>query len=94
MKLIFRNGNPEVEAAEIAPLMGLNVSAFRAMMQAGHISTRVERGTANDEGKIRVTFQSLLWRVRLTCSSDGSVISQTRVRRRHPAQAADQGGAP
>lgn len=92
MRLILQDGTPVIEAAEIAPLMDLDVSAFRTMMQAGRITTRVERGTADDEGELRVTFQSPLWRVRLTCSTDGSVLSTTRVRRGHPRQAGDLNG--
>lgn len=92
MKLVLHDGNPVIEATQIAPLLDLDVLTFRTMMQAGQITTRVERGTADDEGKLRVTFQAPLWRVRLTCSTNGSVLSTTRVRRGHPGQTADLDG--
>ncbi len=80
VKVEFADGNPLVDAAQIAPLMDLDVIGFQALMQSGGISTGVERGTGDDAGKLRLTFQSPLWRVRLTCAQDGTVLTTARLK--------------
>ena len=88
-KVEFQNGQPIVDAADIAPLLELVVVGFQALMKSGKIRTGVERGSGQDEGKLRLTFQSSQWRVRLTCAGDGQVLTTTRLRMeaREPASA-------
>lgn len=80
MKVEFADGQPIVDAALIAPLMDLDVIGLQVLMQSGSISTGVERGTGNDAGRLRLTFVSPRWRVRLTCADDGTVLTTARLR--------------
>ncbi|MFC0200321.1 DUF6522 family protein [Paracoccus rhizosphaerae] len=82
MKIEFRDGQPVVDAAEIAPLLELDVPDFQNLMRSGKIRTTMERGEGEDDGKFRLTFQSPFWRVRLTCGRDGKVATMTRVQLR------------
>ena len=79
-KIEFADGQPVVDAALIAPLMDLDVIGLQVLMQSGSISTGVERGTGGDAGKLRLTFVSPRWRVRLTCADDGTVLTTARLR--------------
>lgn len=76
LEIELRGDQPIVDAA----LMDLDVIGFQVLMQSGCIRTGVERGTGADAGKLRLTFQSPDWRVRLTCSGDGTVLRTTRLR--------------
>jgi hypothetical protein len=80
MKVEIKGEQPTVNAEQIAPLFDLDVIGFQVLMQSGNISTGVERGTGKDMGKLRLTFKSPDWRVRLTCAGDGTVLTTTRVR--------------
>ena len=80
LEIELRGDQPIVDAALIAPLMDLDVIGFQVLMQLGCIRTGVERGTGADAGKLRLTFQSPDWRVGLTCSGDGTVLTTTRLR--------------
>jgi hypothetical protein len=87
VKIEFRNGQPIVDAALIAPLMDLDVIGFQVLMQSGCIRTGVEHGTGVDAGRLRLTFQSPDWRVRLTCSGNGTILTTTRLRLGRDARA-------
>lgn len=78
MKVGFDGDQPIVDAAAIAPLLGLDVPTFQSRMRSGRIRTVIERGEADDAGKLRLTFQTPDWRVRLTCAGDGTVLTLTR----------------
>jgi hypothetical protein len=80
MKIVFDQDRPIVEADEIAALLELDASGFQDLMHSGKIRSMVERGEGEDDGKVRLTFQSPQWRVRLTCGRDGDVLTLTRVR--------------
>ena len=78
MKIVFDQDRPIVDAAEIAALLELEVASFQELMRSGKIRSIVERGEGEDDGKVRLTFQSPQWRVRLTCAPDGEVLTVTR----------------
>lgn len=78
MKIVFDQDRPTVEADQIAALLELDLSGFQDLMRSGKIRSMVERGEGEDEGKVRLTFQSPQWRVRLTCAPDGEVSTVTR----------------
>lgn len=80
MKVEFENGQPIVDATQIAPLMDLDIIGFQVLIQSGDIRTGIEQGTGTDAGRLRLTFQSPQWRVRLTCAGDGTVLTTTRVK--------------
>ena len=80
MKLDVTDGRITVEAADLAPLLDLDPGEMRRRMHAGEISILSEAGTGDDEGRFRVTFRANRWQVRLTCSSDGTVLKRLRAR--------------
>lgn len=83
-RIAFDQDRPVVDAAQIAPLLELDLAGFRDLMRSGRIRSTVERGEGKDAGKFRLTFQSPQWRVRLTCAGDGTVLTLTRLRLRGP----------
>lgn len=99
MRILFADGHPVIDAAEIAPLLDLDVMTFRKMMQSGRILTRTEQGIGDDEGRLRLTLTSPSLRLRLTCAADGEVLKRSRVMLRPDAprlsslQASDTDGA-
>lgn len=72
------DGRIIVDAAALAPLLGLGLAEFQSQMRGGQIATGSEQGQGEDAGRFRVTFSSRQWKLRLTCEADGTVISQTR----------------
>lgn len=78
-RVTFESGAPVVDAAAVAPLLGLDVAAFRNGLKSGEISTRLERGEGDDEGRMRLTFRSAGWRLRMTCDANGDILSVSRV---------------
>ncbi|WP_299844162.1 DUF6522 family protein [uncultured Paracoccus sp.] len=72
------DGRIIVEAAELAPLLGLDLAEFQSQMRSGQIATGTEEGQGEDAGRFRVTFTSSQWKLRLTCAADGTVISRIR----------------
>ncbi|WP_272860192.1 DUF6522 family protein [Paracoccus stylophorae] len=86
VRIAFDNGSPVVDADAIAPLLGIEVDELRRGLQQGQITTGVERGEAEDEGRFRLTFVSAQWRLRLTCDADGNVLSVSRVQRGAPTR--------
>lgn len=78
------DGRIVVDAAEIAPLLGLGLAEFQNQMREGQIVTGSEEGQGEDAGRFRVTFTSRRWKLRLTCAADGTVLSQTRTEQTAP----------
>lgn len=79
MKVAFDQDRPVIAAAEIAPLLELDVPGFQDQTRSGRIRSIVEPGEGEDDGRFRLTFQSQQWRVRLTCRRGGNVLTLTRV---------------
>lgn len=92
MTVGFDGDQPVVDAAAIAPLLGLDVPTFQDRMRSGRIRTMIERGEADDAGKLRLTFQTSDWRVRLTCAGDGTVLTLMRAQMGAPGR--DAGPSP
>ncbi|MFP7721393.1 DUF6522 family protein [Lysobacter sp. A3-1-A15] len=63
-----------VDAAAIAPGLGLTVERFRELMEHGRISTLSEKGTGEDEGTFRFTFYYRSERVRLLTDAAGNLL--------------------
>ena len=64
----------EVDAALVAPGLGLDVAAFQRLMGHRKISQLCERGTGEDAGLYRVTFYYGDKRVRLVIDGDGKPV--------------------
>lgn len=80
MKIEIKDGQPIVDAKDVADLLGLSVAEVQAKMRSREITTRFETGVDEDTGRIRLTFFHDTKKVRLTCSDDGRVLKTLRTR--------------
>lgn len=78
MKIEMKDGQPIVDANDLANLLGLNAADIQTKMRAGEITTRFETGIDEDAGRMRLTFFYDTMKVRLTCSEDGTVLKTLR----------------
>lgn len=79
MRLEMTDEGPVVPAAELGRLLGLDPAELPRLMREGVVTARHERGVDEDTGRFRLKFRYRDRLVRLTCSDDGTVISQTRI---------------
>jgi len=84
-KVEFEDDSIEVDAAIIAEGLGMTLPLFREQMQAGRITSVVERGIDADLGRHRLTFFSAHRRFRLIVDRHGLILQRS---------ALDFGGAP
>lgn len=78
MKITMNNGQPVIDAAYLATLLGLRAENVHAKMRAGEITTRFETGEGGDVGRMRLTFFHDNKKTRLTCLEDGTVLKTLR----------------
>jgi len=64
----------EVDAAGVAPALGLSLEAFREQMEAGRIRTLTERGVGDDLGHYRLSFWFGSRRFRMVTDATGRVL--------------------
>jgi Family of unknown function (DUF6522) len=67
----------QVDAAIIAEGLGMALPTFRAEMQAGNITSVVERGIDTDDGRHRITFFSAHRRFRLIVDQHGIILQRS-----------------
>lgn len=67
-----------VEARLLAEVFGLGEDAVRAQMRDGRITSRCERGEAEDAGRWRLTFQSGTRACRFIVDAEGRILSRAR----------------
>lgn len=79
MKLEPTEAGFAIEAPDLAALLDLPAEEVQALMRAGRITSRVERGEDMDAGRFRVTFFHGPRRVRLTVDRDGRLLQRTRI---------------
>jgi len=75
----FDGENIQVDAAVIAQGLGMTLPLFRAEMQAGRITSVVERGIDTDVGRHRLTFFSAHRRFRLIVDQHGLILQRSAV---------------
>lgn len=75
MKVDMTGGQATIDAHDLGPLLGLTPADVPAKMRSGEITSRSETGVDEDAGRLRLIFMYDNKRVRLTCTSDGTVIS-------------------
>jgi hypothetical protein len=63
-----------LDAAVMAPRLGLSPERFMALWRRGLIQQRVERGVGEDEGRFRVTLRYLGARVELIVDAEAGVL--------------------
>lgn len=73
----FADDAIQVDAAIIAEGLGMALAQFRAEMQAGTITSVVERGIDADLGRHRITFFSTHRRFRLIVDQQGSILQRS-----------------
>lgn len=78
MKIEMINGQPTVDARDLAKLLDLTPAEVQSKMRAEEITTRFEIGEGGDAGRMRLTFFYKTKKVRLTCSNDGTVLKTLR----------------
>jgi len=80
MKIDIQNGQPTIDASDLADLLSLTPAQVRDRMRDGRITSRLETGEGEDAGKMRLSFFHDGTRVRLTCSADGTVLKTLRTK--------------
>lgn len=79
MKIDMTNpAQPIIDALDLGPLLGIAPAQVQPLMRAGKITSRLETGVQEDEGRYRLTFTYANKRVRLSCDSAGNVSSTVR----------------
>lgn len=78
MKIEMRDGQPTIDARDLARLLELDPAEVQVKMRAGKITSQFETGIDEDAGRMRLSFQYGGKRVRLTCSTEGVVLKTTR----------------
>lgn len=63
----------EIDATEIAPLLGLTPERLMAELRAGEVHHSAEELDRDDDGRIRVTFRYRARMARLIVDPDGSM---------------------
>lgn len=65
-----------VDAQVLADTFGLTEEEVRHRMRSGAMTTRCETGTAEDEGRWRLTFHHEGWALRLVVDDRGTVLKR------------------
>ena len=69
----------EIEASLLAAGFGMEVEAFRRLMNERRITVLCERGIGDDEGLVRATFYFDRTRVRLVVDGTGQPVTRLEV---------------
>lgn len=71
--MVERSPPIEIDAALVAPRLGLRVAEFRQLMEQRRITVLCERGVGEDAGRYRASFYYADRRVRLVVDAAGRV---------------------
>jgi len=66
----------EIDAASVAPGLGLALADFQGLMERRAITLLCERGTGEDAGLYRATFYYQGRRIRLVVDRDGNPVGE------------------
>lgn len=66
-----------LDAADVAPRLGLTAERFMALFRRGLIRQRVERGIGEDAGRFRVSLRYLGARAALIVDAEGRVLAES-----------------
>lgn len=75
----FDGGGVTVDAALVAEGLRLRADAVPSMLRDGSITCRFERGTAEDDGRYRLTFWHENLRFRVVVDETGRVLQRLRL---------------
>ncbi|WP_417808570.1 DUF6522 family protein [Thioclava sp.] len=73
----FAEGMIQIDADVLAKAFRISTGELRQSMRDGTITSRFERGEAEDAGKVRLTFYSATKRVRLTADEEGNILTRS-----------------
>ena len=79
MQIETTKEGPVVPADEVAELLGLEPPGLRRLMREGSVSVQHEAGIEKDAGRFRLSFRYKGRLLRLTCASDGTVLTRVIV---------------
>ncbi len=79
LAVIFENGGVTVDAALVAEGLRLRPDAVPSMLRDGSITCRFERGTGEDDGRVRLTFWHGNLRFRVIVDGAGQVLQRLRL---------------
>src|SRR5258708_24713973 len=68
------NGEITVDARLIAPHLGLTPEEMMAELRCGFVYQVAEKGTAQDEGRIRLTFRYRARECRIVVDASGAIV--------------------
>ena len=75
--ITFQDGTVQVDATIVAAGLKITPEVLRTRMREGRVTSRFERGEAEDMGRYRVTFLSESRRLRLTIDASGTILHQS-----------------
>jgi hypothetical protein len=94
-KIDIGNGEVEVDASIVAQGLGITPDLLRDEMRKGKVTSRLERGVGDDEGRHRLTFFADHKSLSLIVDDEGRVLKSSAVKRQDPQSAeADAGASP
>ncbi|MFC4272662.1 hypothetical protein GQF03_10595 [Sneathiella chungangensis] len=78
----------EVEAEVIANGLGMSVAKLQSEMRKGEVTSRVEQGMEEDQGRLRLTFSFDRRQFQIIADTEGRVIKSSSINfgRRVPAK--------
>ena len=79
LPVIFEDGGATVDAALVAEGLRLRPDAVPSMLRDGSITSRFERGTGEDDGRVRLTFWHGNLRLRVVVDRAGQVLQRLRL---------------
>lgn len=72
------DGDCVVPAELVAAAFALDPADVPALMRAGHLTSRLERGEGDDAGRFRLTFYHGAQALRLVTDATGRIITRSR----------------
>lgn len=84
MRLTPDNGGFVIEAEDLGPLLGIPADQVQTLMARGEITSLLEAGEGEDDGRFRLTFRHGGLSLRLTVNAEGEVLMKSRITRATP----------
>ena len=78
MQISMTDDGPVVQARDLGPLLGVAPAELARLMREGTVTARHELGVGEDAGRFRLSFRYGGRTVRLTCTTDGTLVSWVR----------------
>ena len=79
MQVEIANGDIQVDAVLLGELLGIPPAEIPALMRAGAITSRCERGVDTHQGQFRLSFFYKSRRARLVVNSAGRILQRSMI---------------